>query len=148
MSRDTRRNRKVYDFSKKAGEIKGMIESCLPHAKLFVEYPYTTLLARYYKKNEIAADNHDRYLLSQSRLHADFVLPDFNCVIEVDGEQHFGPVTFGGISEKEAQQNYEGQKHRDQLKHRICVEMEYKLVRIKHNQEVSEEKLFELLREA
>jgi hypothetical protein len=38
--------------------------------------------------------------------------------VEYDGEQHFRPVRFGGISEDEALQLFRNTKQRDRLKNR------------------------------
>ncbi|KKL91009.1 hypothetical protein LCGC14_1898940, partial [marine sediment metagenome] len=40
------------------------------------------------------------------------------CAIEYDGEQHFGPVCFGGISIKRAEQNFKNIKRLDRMKSR------------------------------
>lgn len=143
----SKRTRTEYDLSQKAGEVLGVIRSCFPHARVYVEYPYTYMLQQYYKRKGVPQDQQDRYLLSHSRLHADFVIIDYNVVIEVDGEQHFKPVQFGGISHEEAASRLEDQKHRDGVKDRICAEMEHKLVRIRYDQDVNPEVMFELIQE-
>ena len=147
MSNGNSRTRIVYDLSTKAKEVFAVVESCFPHARVYVEYPYTHLLKMYYRRKGVPVDQQDRYLLSQTRLHADFVVLDYNVVIEVDGEQHFVPVQFGGISADEAQSRLEDQRYRDKIKNLICMEMEYKLVRIRYDQEINPEVLFELIRE-
>ena len=146
MSKNTNRHRTKYDLSKQAEEVKGLLYECFPFARLFVEYPYAFLLQQHYKRSKVPTEEQDRYLLSQKRLHADFVLPDYKCIIEVDGEQHFQPVRFGGVSQETAESNLEDQKYRDDLKRRICMEMDYKLVRIRYDQEVNEDVIFELIK--
>jgi len=146
MSRDTNRHRTQYDLSKQAELVRGLLGKCLPVARLFVEYPYAFLLQQHYKRSKIPNDEQNRHLLAQKRLHADFVLPDYRCIIEVDGEQHFKAVRFGGVSQEEAESNLQDQIYRDDLKHRICLEMNYKLVRIRYDQEVDEESIFELIK--
>lgn len=44
----------------------------------------------------------------------DFYLPDYNLFIEYNGQQHYEPVTFGGISKLRAQERFEKQVIRDQ----------------------------------
>uniref|UniRef100_A0A6M3ILR1 Treble clef zinc finger domain-containing protein n=1 Tax=viral metagenome TaxID=1070528 RepID=A0A6M3ILR1_9ZZZZ len=46
----------------------------------------------------------------------DFWLPNFNLLIEYQGEQHYKPVRFGGISKKKAFQNLKKNQHHDQIK--------------------------------
>jgi len=147
MSHNLSRVRTNYDLSAKAQEVLVVIHTCFPHARVYVEYPYVHMLKMYYRRRGIPTDQQNRYLLSQTRLHADFVISDYNTIIEVDGEQHFSPVQFGGISADEALSRLEDQKHRDGTKDLICAEMEYKLVRIRYDQEISPEVLFELIKE-
>ena len=147
MSRNVSRVRTTYNLSKKAREVFVVLRSCFPHARIYVEYPYSHMLSKYYKRNKVPLDNQDRHLLSHTRLHADFVLLDFGCVVEVDGEQHFTPVRFGGVSSDEAASRFEDQKHRDDLKGRICAEMGHKLVRIKFDDVIYRQRMFELVKE-
>jgi len=86
------------------------------------------------------------YLLSLSRLHADFVLPNFNCIIEVDGEQHFAPVRFGGVSEEEARKHYEDTVYRDNIKNQIANESKYSIIRIPYYEDIGKDELFNKIR--
>ncbi len=63
-------------------------------------------------------------------LRFDFYLPDFNLVIEYDGRQHFEPVTFGGVSEEKAKENFIKAKKRDCIKNNYCKENGIRLIRI------------------
>ena len=54
--------------------------------------------------------------------------------IEVDGEQHFRPVKFGGMSLEQATENFILQKERDEAKKQFCLENNYKLIRIDYTQ--------------
>lgn len=49
-------------------------------------------------------------------LSYDFYLPDYNVLIEYQGEQHFRPKTFGGMAKEEAIRRLERQKYHDKLK--------------------------------
>ena len=44
-----------------------------------------------------------------------------NKIHEVQGEQHFRPVKFGGMSLKKAKKNFEKQKKRDKIKKDFCI---------------------------
>ena len=58
-------------------------------------------------------------------LYFDFYLPDYNCCIEYDGEQHFKPVEhFGG------QEQYKRQQLSDDIKNNYCKNNNIKLIRI------------------
>ena len=63
------------------------------------------------------------------KLRFDFYLPDYNILIEVDGEQHFTSVEYWG-GEKELEKI----KIRDNIKNVYCKEKNIKLVRIKYNE--------------
>jgi hypothetical protein len=60
----------------------------------------------------------------------DFHLTQYDCLIEIDGEQHFKAVCFGGISQEEAQQKFEAQQHRDKIKDDFCKNNNIPLLRI------------------
>lgn len=60
--------------------------------------------------------------------HLDFYLPDYNIAIECQGEQHYEPVKFGGISEERAVKNFELQKQRDVEKQKLCLDNNIELI--------------------
>jgi hypothetical protein len=64
----------------------------------------------------------------------DFAILNPNCrselLIEYDGEQHFKPVNFGGISDKDAQNNFKRTQHNDQIKNQYCKDNNIPLLRI------------------
>ena len=59
---------------------------------------------------------------SSGREKFDWVILDLHIVIEVHGEQHFHPVTFGGISEREAALRFQEQVKRDLAKCTAAVD--------------------------
>lgn len=52
--------------------------------------------------------------------HLDFYLPEYNIAIECQGEQHYKPCTFGGISKEEAISNLEYIQKLDSRKKQLC----------------------------
>lgn len=60
----------------------------------------------------------------------DFYLPDYNLLIEYDGEQHFMPKTYGGISDEQARWNLKEQQKRDNIKTQYCKDKGIELLRI------------------
>ena len=60
----------------------------------------------------------------------DFYLPDHHMCIEYDGEQHFEPVRFKGMTEEQTLINFKAQQHKDEIKNRYCQDNKIKLVRI------------------
>lgn len=59
-------------------------------------------------------------------LRFDFYLPQYNCLIEYDGEQHF---TYSGAGWN-SKDNYEKTVYRDGLKNQYCIDHNIKLIRI------------------
>jgi len=66
--------------------------------------------------------------------HLDFAIFDKDkvlyCLIEYDGEQHYRPVNFGGMSDEKALNNLEKTKKHDQIKNNYCKKNNIKLIRI------------------
>ena len=60
----------------------------------------------------------------------DYFIPDINLLIEVDGEQHFRPVCFGGITKERAELIFRKSQERDKIKDDYCKEHNIKLVRV------------------
>ena len=63
-------------------------------------------------------------------LRFDYFIPDINLLIEVDGEQHFRPVCFGGITKERAELIFRKSQERDKIKDDYCKEHNIKLVRV------------------
>jgi very-short-patch-repair endonuclease len=69
-----------------------------------------------------------------NNLKFDFYLPDLNLLIEYDGRQHSAPNDyFGGI------ESYELTKKRDCIKDTYALKNGIKLIRISHEDNISEE---------
>ena len=66
----------------------------------------------------------------KNTLPFDFYLPDLNKCIEYDGQHHYYPVTFNGVSEERAKENHlETVKH-DKIKNEYCKYNNIELLRI------------------
>lgn len=66
----------------------------------------------------------------QRALPFDFYLPEYNLLIEYDGEQHYRPVNFGGISDKKALENFKTTQFHDAIKTTYCKAKGIPLLRI------------------
>jgi very-short-patch-repair endonuclease len=55
-------------------------------------------------------------------------------MIEPDGEQHFKPKTFGGISLERAEENLKQTQECDKIKNNFCEKFGYKMIRISYNE--------------
>ena len=63
----------------------------------------------------------------------DFYLPDFNLLIEYDGEQHFKPHAFGSDqSEGTKRGNLLECQRRDSIKTQYCIDNNIRLLRISY----------------
>lgn len=70
-------------------------------------------------------------------LHFDFWLPQYSIAIEYDGQQHYYPVNFGGMSDKKAKEHFAYTKKHDQMKDDYCKQKQINLIRIPYNKSVT-----------
>lgn len=63
-------------------------------------------------------------------LFFDFYIPCYNLLVEYDGEQHYRPVNFGGISDESALENFRYTQHNDNIKTQYCKDNDIPLLRI------------------
>lgn len=77
------------------------------------------------------------------RLRFDFYLPDYNCLIEYDGEQHSGDKYRGWFT-PEAKEKF---KERDRMKDEYCLKNNLSLIRIPYTDfdKINEEYILNLL---
>ena len=68
------------------------------------------------------------------KLFFDFYISEYNTVIEVNGEQHYEPVTFGGVDKKTALLNFEKQQKRDKIKEEYCQKYKINLLIISYEE--------------
>ena len=76
------------------------------------------------------------YKLNDTRLRLDFFIPSLNLGIEYDGEHHFRPVQFGGMSPEKAQKEFLKIQKRDARKNKLCKGRDIKLIRIKYDENI------------
>lgn len=62
----------------------------------------------------------------------DFYIPSLSLAIEYDGEHHFRPVCFGGMSKEKAEEEFKKTQQRDEEKNSLCEKRGIRLVRIAH----------------
>ena len=68
--------------------------------------------------------------INKKHLKFDFYLPKYNTCIELDGEHHYMPVRFKGISEERALERHLYTKSLDVIKNNYCIEQKINLIRI------------------
>jgi len=77
------------------------------------------------------------YRLTEGKsLELDFYISLLNLGIEYDGEQHFRPVQFRGISLKKAEELFRKTQERDRRKETLCQEKGICLFRIKYTENI------------
>ena len=69
----------------------------------------------------------------RDQLRFDFYIPNYNLLIEYDGQQHFFPVDFSGKNPEKAKEEFELNKIRDSIKNNYCKEHNINLLRIPYN---------------
>lgn len=60
----------------------------------------------------------------------DYYLPEYNIVVEYDGEGHYMPVNFGGMSDEDAEKHFTYIKRHDDMKNKYCEENNIHIIRI------------------
>ena len=68
----------------------------------------------------------------------DFYLPELNVCIEYQGEQHYRPVNFGGISDEEAHSNFLKTQRHDAIKKNYCTSNGIQLICIPYWEDIDE----------
>lgn len=66
----------------------------------------------------------------QLPLPFDIYLLEYNILIEYDGEQHYKPVNFGGISDDDAHTNFLKTQYHDSIKTQYCQNNNISLIRV------------------
>jgi predicted Zn-ribbon and HTH transcriptional regulator len=79
------------------------------------------------------------------RMIVDFWLPKHKIVFEYNGEQHYKPVRFGGMSQELAEQALIKQKKRDKALQNYCYRQDIKLIVIKYTTRDRQE-MFEMVK--
>lgn len=69
----------------------------------------------------------------------DFQLKKYNILVEIDGEQHFYPVRFGGISEELSKKKFLSNQKRDKIKTEYCAKYNIPLLRITYNEMINDD---------
>jgi len=87
---------------------------------------------KFLKEHYIEHINQHRFpdCVYKNQLVFDFYIPSKNMAIEYDGQQHYFPVQFGGISLGEAIKEYHKNKIRDSVKNKYCKNNGINLIRI------------------
>lgn len=68
--------------------------------------------------------------IEDKKYRYDFHLPDYNLIIEYDGEQHYMPVNFGDWDEKELEEKFKTTQEHDKIKNEYCKKHNINLLRI------------------
>jgi len=93
-------------------------------------------IMKYLEKRKIPFNYEHSFkdLIDVGKLRFDFYLPDHNICIEYDGGQHFKPVTFGGMSQEKAEENFKSCQRRDKIKDEYCKKKGIRLIRIPYTE--------------
>lgn len=79
-----------------------------------------------------------------NRLHFDWAIPRLSLVVECHGEQHYHPVTFGGVDYEVALDNFHGTQRRDLLKKDGALYGGWTYIEVKYDMHITEDTLFAL----
>ncbi len=110
-----------------------------PFCKMKGEGQVGDLLLKYFSKWEVTPQKKiwEKYKNYEAKRLCDFWMEkdDIKIMVEHDGEQHFEPVRFGGISLKKAKSNFKKLKLKDKLDAQFCKENNILLYRIKYDED-------------
>jgi len=102
-----------------------LLKDTFPNFEIRQEYPVKSINSKY----------------KSGREKFDWVVLGLKIVIEIMGQQHYGPVCFGGISIEEAKKNYVKQINRDYLKKKAAIDCGWTYISIKYNEEIDKDVL-------
>lgn len=92
-------------------------------------------------KIEFNRKKHFPWLKNKQEMELDFYLPTVKVAIEVQGRQHYEPVSFGSKNNDKIQQRFNEQIERDKKKKKLCEEHGIKMIYIDFNEEKDIEKI-------
>ena len=84
------------------------------------------------------------WLIYKSYMRLDFYLSEYNIAIEYQGEQHFYPINFNGVSEDVMLNDFEESQKRDILKKQLCKDHGIEICYISYDEKI-DESLFNIL---
>ncbi len=101
--------------------------------KCYKNYKGEIKIETYFKEHKIKYITQKRFKDCRGTMHPmsfDFYLPNHNTCIEYDGEQHFRPIQWYGISQKRANKNFKQIQLHDKIKNEYCSKNNIRLIRI------------------
>lgn len=161
VNKAIRKHGNIYDYSNV--EYKGSFEVveifCKEHQKCFYQTPMThlkgsgcplcntskgeLLISNYLDINKIEYNTQKTFkgLILTRKLKFDFYLPEYNCCIEYDGEQHFKALSnhWGG------QEGFIKRQRADRMKNDYCELYNIPLLRIRFDDKNIEESITQFL---
>lgn len=72
--------------------------------------------------------------INNKKYRFDFWLPDFNLIIEYDGEQHYFPVNFGHSDYSKVLEDFKRNQKHDEIKNKYCTDNGINLLRIPYTE--------------
>lgn len=108
-----------------------LLKSIFPNFDIRQEYPVKSINPKY----------------RSGREKFDWVILGLKIVVEIMGQQHYGPVCFGGVSIEEAKRNYVKQINRDYLKKKAAIDCGWTYISIKYNEEIDKDILLKKIEE-
>lgn len=97
---------------------------------------YEEKISNWLKENNITYEREKIFekCCYKNPLRFDYYIPHLNLCIEADGEQHFGPVKFGGMTWERAVEQFKKNKKRDSIKNTFCKAQGVGLLRIPYTE--------------
>lgn len=95
---------------------------------------YELKVEEWLKANNIDFDSQYKFkdCRYKKELPFDFYIEKYNLIIEVDGEGHYKPICFNGVSQQVAKKKFEETKKRDAIKNKYCKTHNINILRISY----------------
>lgn len=96
-------------------------------------------LLKIFKENTINFEYQKTFpgCIYKNELRFDFYLPDYNILIEYQGQQHYRPSRFGDMSQEVAEEHFRIQQIKDNIKREFCKKENIKLIEIPYYKDLN-----------
>lgn len=124
--------------AKNASKLHKHVGELLTNSQMFKQY----IVRQEYRVSAVNPN------FESNREKFDWAILGAKIIVEVHGQQHYGPVRFGGIDEDQAKRNFSGLRERDEAKRQAAEEAGWAYIVVKYNEpNITEDELLQRIRD-